>query len=204
MSMCSLMFRKSMKTVPAIFLCLVFQACKTVPNTEEQMRAYLDQRAMKYYDVSLSPDGRFALDLHEDTEDIRCLSGLPIGLIDISYSKVRDISPLTNCPITVINMFSNLVSDLTPLEKTRLKIICFSPHLTSNTVDCLRRIESLDRINDAITNRFWKMWDNGEHYEPVSVSPSRIWEATRKKKEEIERSWNTVPLVTNDVMEKKD
>lgn len=201
---CSLTLRKLLTTGSAILLCFLFHACKTVPDTETKMRAYLDQQGVKYYDVSLSPDDRFVLFLREDTEDIECLSGLPIGAIDISYSKVKDIRALTNCPIVGIIMYSNLVSDLSPLAETQLEMIWFSPRLTSNTVNCLRGMKSLYSINDATADNFWKMWDAGEHYESPSASPSRIIEETRKKKEEIERSWNAVPFFTNGVLEKRD
>jgi serine/threonine protein kinase len=71
--------------------------------------------------VEVRPDGSVAVGyLPKTTDNLEPLRGLPIGALDLSYTKVTSLEPLRAMPLTDLTVYGLAVRDLSPLRGMKL------------------------------------------------------------------------------------
>jgi serine/threonine protein kinase len=96
--------------------------------------------------------------------DLAPLKGMLLTELDLDQSGVRDLSPLQGMPLIRLILDTEgrrSVRDLSPLAGMKLIEIRFSLATTAG-IDELRKMRTLEKINDMPSQEFWKKYDSGK------------------------------------------
>jgi serine/threonine protein kinase/Leucine-rich repeat (LRR) protein len=96
-------------------------------------------------------------------KDLTPLAGMPLTVLDVGgCEQITDISPLKGMPLAELALTGcDRITDLTPLDGMQLIRLRF-PVRVKRGVEVLRRMKTLQAINDTAAVEFWKKYDAGE------------------------------------------
>jgi hypothetical protein len=85
-----------------------------------------------------------------------------------NFTAVTNLSPLQGMPLRSLMFHGTQVKDLSPLEGMPLREIRFStgPVVSTRNLAILRRITTLEIINEKPAAEFWKKVEAGEVPKP--------------------------------------
>jgi serine/threonine protein kinase len=89
-------------------------------------------------------------------KDLTPLKGMPLTMLNLYSCAVTDLTPLAGMPLTYLHLDGTQVEDLTPLEGMPLSELFLGRVPTRDSFKVLRRLQSLERINDRPAAEYFK------------------------------------------------
>jgi hypothetical protein len=94
--------------------------------------------------------------------DLSPVANCPIRNMSIADTKVSDLTPVRSMPLDTLFLERSAVTDLSPLAGCPLEILSFSLATVTNGLEVIRRMSTLETINNLEASDFWKKYDAGQ------------------------------------------
>ncbi len=95
----------------------------------------------------------------KELDDLSPLKGLKLIHLNLDNSCVKDLSPIRGMALQSISLMKcEELTDLTPLSAMPLQHIQMPPRITKG-IDELRRMKTLQNIDQRPAQQFWQQWD---------------------------------------------
>ncbi len=95
-------------------------------------------------------------------KDLTPLKGMSLTILNLYSCAVTDLTPLAGMPLTYLHLDGTAVKDLTPLEGMPLRQLFLGQAPTAESLEVLRRLERLERINDRPAAEYFKRHEAGK------------------------------------------
>ena len=119
-----------------------------------------------YTSLARTRDGVWLVDLSglpvTDLSAYACLSPGGFYLDNTPVTSLEPICAGKGRHVVYLSILNTEITDLSPLDGHPLVDLCFSPGKVFRGVDSVRRLKTLQRINDLPAAEFWKRYDAGE------------------------------------------